>query len=104
LLFSRKNPKITSKTIVALYNIMTNFGHLGDENENTEFKALWKDDYLKTLCAFANTSGGTLYIGVDDNGTVIGIDHAKKLLSMLPNKITHQLGIIANVSVGTVAV
>lgn len=26
---------------------MTNFGHLGDENENTEFKILWKDDYLK---------------------------------------------------------
>lgn len=29
---------------------------------------------LKTLVAFANTAGGTLALGVDDDGTVLGID------------------------------
>ena len=31
---------------------------------------------LKTLVAFANTSGGTLVIGVQDDGAVVGIADA----------------------------
>ncbi len=30
------------------------------ENEQIEFKRLWKDEHLKTLCAFANTNGGIM--------------------------------------------
>lgn len=30
---------------------------------------------LKTIAAFLNTEGGDLLIGVDDDGTVLGIDH-----------------------------
>ena len=30
--------------------------------------------YQKELIAFANCSGGTIYIGVKDNGTVVGLD------------------------------
>lgn len=30
---------------------------------------------LKTVAAFLNTSGGTLVVGVDDSGKVIGLDH-----------------------------
>jgi predicted HTH transcriptional regulator len=25
------------------------------ENQSTEFKLVWKDDYLKTICAFVNS-------------------------------------------------
>ena len=39
-----------------------------NESQNIEFKQTWKDEYLKTICAFANTDGGKLYIGVDDDG------------------------------------
>jgi len=32
------------------------------ESQTVEFKESWKDEYLKTVCAFANTDGGVLYI------------------------------------------
>ncbi len=28
------------------------------ETQNQEFKQVWKDEYLKTICAFANSDGG----------------------------------------------
>lgn len=37
------------------------------ELQTVEFKQLWKEEYLKTICAFANSDGGVLYIGVGDN-------------------------------------
>lgn len=41
------------------------------ENYNLEYKRIWNDDYLKTIVAFANTNGGKLLVGVDDNGNKI---------------------------------
>ena len=68
------------------------------ESQNTEYKEVWKDDYLKWICGFANSQGGTLYIGVDDNGKVIGLTNEKKLLEDLPNKIASGLGIITEIN------
>jgi ATP-dependent DNA helicase RecG len=68
------------------------------ENQNIECKSIWKDEYLKWICGFANAQGGTLFIGKDDNGAVVGIKSAKKLLEDLPNKITTILGIVADVN------
>jgi ATP-dependent DNA helicase RecG len=67
------------------------------ESQTVEFKESWKDDYLKTVCAFANTDGGVLYIGVNDDGKVIGVDNVKKLLEELPNKIVNTFVIAADV-------
>ncbi len=72
------------------------------ESQNTEWKESWKDEYLKTICAFANTEGGTLTIGIDDNGRTIGIDNPKTLLKQLPDKIRSKLGIIPFVRLDTV--
>jgi ATP-dependent DNA helicase RecG len=44
------------------------------ESQTVEFKESWRDEYLKTVCAFANTDGGVLYIGVNDNGKVVGVE------------------------------
>ena len=68
------------------------------ETQNKEYKSVWKDEYLKWICGFANAQGGTLYIGKDDNGNVVGVKNAKKLLEELPNKITTILGIVAPVN------
>ena len=40
------------------------------ENKMTEFKREYVNDIKNTIVAFANCDGGTLYIGVNDDGTV----------------------------------
>lgn len=67
------------------------------ESHDIEFKEKWRDEYLKTLCAFANTDGGVLYLGIRDDGTVAGLKNTKKLLEELPNKIRNNLGIMPSV-------
>jgi ATP-dependent DNA helicase RecG len=68
------------------------------ETQNIEYKAVWKDEYLKWICGFANAHGGVIYIGKNDNGNVVGLPNATKLLGELPNKITTILGIVADVN------
>ncbi|MFP4522849.1 MAG: helix-turn-helix domain-containing protein [Fibrobacterota bacterium] len=67
------------------------------ESSKTEFKRSWRDEYLKTVCAFANSEGGKLFIGIDDDGKTIGIENAQKLLEDIPNKVVHSLGIVVDV-------
>lgn len=69
-----------------------------DEKQNIEFKESWRDEYLKWICGFANAQGGTLYIGVNDNAEVVGIENAKKMLEDIPNKVRDALGIMVDVN------
>lgn len=57
------------------------------ENQNTEYKESWRDEYIKWVCGFANASGGKMYIGIDDKGEILGIADVKKLAEDLPNKV-----------------
>ena len=47
--------------------------HKMTESQNIEWKESWRDDYLKWICGFANAQGGRIYIGMRDDGTVIGV-------------------------------
>lgn len=67
------------------------------EGINTEWKEIWRDEYMKTLCAFANTDGGVLKIGVDDRGLVVGVSDAKRLQEDVPNKVRDLLGIVVRI-------
>ena len=69
-----------------------------NENQNIEFKQVWRDEYLKWICGFANASGGKIYIGVDDSGVAIGVLNAQKLMEDIPNKIVNYLGIVTDVN------
>lgn len=44
------------------------------ESETVELKTIIVDDIKKEIIAFANCQGGKIYIGVQDNGEVIGMD------------------------------
>ena len=57
------------------------------ESENTEFKAKLTDEIYKEVIAFANTDGGVIYIGVDDNGNVVGIDNVDDTYTRITNGI-----------------
>ena len=38
------------------------------ESQELELKSEWSDSCLRSLCAFANTDGGKLMLGIDDEG------------------------------------
>jgi ATP-dependent DNA helicase RecG len=69
-----------------------------NEQQNIEWKESWRDEYLKWICAFANTLGGTLWIGKSDNGAVKHLANYKSLLEDIPSKIKNHLGIICPVN------
>ncbi len=68
------------------------------ENQNIEYKESWRDEYLKWICGFANANGGTIYIGKNDSGDVVGVKDSKRLLVDIPNKVKDILGILADVN------
>lgn len=68
------------------------------ENQNIEYKQSWRDEYLKWLCGFANAQGGKVFIGIDDQGEVIGIEDYKKLMDDIPNKAVNHLGLVVDVN------
>jgi len=57
------------------------------ENKTTEFKREYVEDIKNTIVAFANCDGGTLYIGVNDDGTVCGVDNVDDTMLRITNAI-----------------
>jgi ATP-dependent DNA helicase RecG len=43
------------------------------ENAQVEFKTSFDREAIESLSAFANATGGTVVVGVDDNGVVHGL-------------------------------
>ena len=64
------------------------------ENQYTEFKESWHDEYVRYISAFCNADGGSLYIGINDSGEVIGLQYPEKLIEKLPNFIAQKTGIM----------
>ena len=69
------------------------------ESENVEFKEQWNDHGLEALASFVNTKGGTLLIGVRDNGTVIGWTGDDRAQQTIINQIVEILRVQPSVSV-----
>ena len=57
------------------------------ENKNTEFKREYSDKIKYTVVAFANTDGGKIYIGVNDDGSVCGVNDVDGTMLALTNMI-----------------
>lgn len=68
------------------------------ENQHTEWKEHWWDDFLRSICGLANAEGGILHIGRNDQGRIVGLSDASKLLVDIPNKVRDVLGIIVAVN------
>ena len=35
-----------------------------EENQNIDYKRIWKDEYLQWICGFANAQGGNFFSGI----------------------------------------
>ena len=57
------------------------------ENVTTELKRVYVDDIKKTVVAFANTKGGTVYIGIEDDGNIVGVDDADDTMLRCTNAV-----------------
>jgi len=68
------------------------------ESQNEEWKEGWSDNYLDTICAFANSqTGGRLIIGKKDNGDIVGIRNFKKLMTEIPNTVKNLMNFYPSV-------
>ena len=57
------------------------------ESETVELKAIVVEDIKKEIIAFANCEGGKLYIGVQDDGTVSGLDNPDETSLQISNMV-----------------
>ncbi len=57
------------------------------ETETVELKAIVRDDIKKEIIAFANCNGGTVYVGVADDGTILGVENADDCALQISNMI-----------------
>lgn len=69
------------------------------ETKDVEFKEKFGENMLKTLCAFANTNGGKVILGVDDKGVIKGFKIDNKVLRDITEKIVSALGIHPDIEI-----
>lgn len=57
------------------------------ETETVELKSIVMDDIKKEIIAFANCDGGTIYVGVADDGKVLGVENADECALQISNMV-----------------
>lgn len=57
------------------------------ETETIEFKSQFTDEIYKEVIAFANTEGGIVYVGIDNEGNVVGLTDVDKDFTRITNGI-----------------
>jgi len=60
---------------------------MNTEGVTKEFKREYTEDIKKTVIAFANTNGGEIWIGIADDGTVVGVTHPDATILQVTNAI-----------------
>lgn len=61
------------------------------ESETVELKRKYTDQFPRELVSFLNGRGGTIYLGVEDDGTVIGVQDTDKTLKRIADCISDQI-------------
>lgn len=72
------------------------------ESQRVEYKSSWQEEYFEWICGYANAKGGKLFIGVNDEGYVVGLRDTRYLLDKLPNQIVDAMGIVVEIDHETV--
>ena len=61
------------------------------ETRIVEFKETITNTFLKTVSAFSNYDGGTIFFGIDDNGDIKGLLDVKQACLDIENKINDSI-------------
>lgn len=61
------------------------------ENKSLEFKATITNSFLKTVSAYSNFRGGEILFGVNDDGSVCGIDNPDQVCLDIENRINDSI-------------
>ena len=61
------------------------------ETRTLEFKETITNTFLKTVSAFSNYDGGTIYFGIDDDGNIKGLKDVKQACLDIENKINDSI-------------
>lgn len=73
------------------------------ESEIVEFKERWTDSALEALAAFANHKGGTVYVGIADDGRPVGWSVSDDEQQRIINQVVQTLGLRPRVRVEKLA-
>ena len=61
------------------------------ESEALELKEKYTDTVVREIVSFLNGDGGTILVGVKDDGTVVGVDKIDEVLRKISDAITSQI-------------
>ena len=62
------------------------------ENEKVELKSILNDKLEKEVVAFLNSkTGGDIYIGVNDDGSIVGVENADKIQLAITDRIKNNI-------------
>ena len=64
---------------------------IATESKRVEYKSQYTNDVKKTVVAFANSEGGSLYLGIADDGDVIGLDDFDETLLKVSDSIRNSI-------------
>lgn len=79
---------------VSAYNIINKIGKDAinmRETKTLEFKETITNTFLKTVSAFSNYDGGTIFFGIDDDGKIKGLPNVKQSCLDIENKINDSI-------------
>ena len=79
------------KTFIILCRIFMKRWIFMFENEKIDFKQEYTEKIYKEIVAFLNSTSGTIYIGYDDNGNLVGLDNAKDVEERISNAIVDRI-------------
>ena len=65
------------------------------ESNTVELKEKLNDKFVREVVAFLNGDGGKIYLGVKDDGTVLGVENLDDTLKQIANIISDQIEPIA---------
>ena len=61
------------------------------ETERTEFKRVLNDTIQKQIVALLNSLDGTIYIGVNDDGSILGVENLDETQKKIADIVTTQI-------------